>query len=90
MIGDDNTIRRPSARQARVAIQATYVGANFIHRYLWKYQGWLQGYNGGPMRQPVMKLNDSQMRSVREPLLKSGFKLADEDAVTFYTGRNPL
>ena len=78
------------ARQARVAIQATYAGANFIHRYLWKYQGWLQGYNGGPMRQPVMKLNDSQMRSVREPLLKSGFKLADEDAVTFYAGRNPL
>lgn len=78
------------ARQARVAIQATYAGANFIHRYLWKYQGWLQGYNGGPMRQPVMKLNDSQMRSVREPLLKSRFKLADEDAVTFYAGRNPL
>ena len=78
------------ARQARVAIQATFAGANFIHRYLWKYQGWLQGYNGGPMRQPVMKLNDSQMRTVREPLLKSGFKLADEDAVEFYTGRNPL
>jgi len=33
------------ARQARVAIQATFAGANFIHRYLWKYQGWLHGYN---------------------------------------------
>jgi dihydrodipicolinate synthase/N-acetylneuraminate lyase len=77
------------ARQARVAIQATFAGANFIHRYLWKYQGWLQGYNGGPMRLPVMKLNDSQMRTVREPLLKSGFTLADEDAVDFYRGRNP-
>ena len=51
------------ARQARVAIQTTFAGANFIHRYLWKYQGWLHGYNGGPMRQPVMKLNDSQMRT---------------------------
>jgi dihydrodipicolinate synthase/N-acetylneuraminate lyase len=78
------------ARQARVAIQTTFAGANFIHRYLWKYQGWLHGYNGGPMRQPVMKLNDSQMRTVREPLLKSGFKLADEDPAAFYTGRNPL
>jgi hypothetical protein len=66
------------ARQARVAIQATFAGANFIHRYLWKYQAWLQGYNGGPMRLPVMKLNDSQMRTVREPLLKSGFELRDE------------
>jgi 4-hydroxy-tetrahydrodipicolinate synthase len=77
------------ARQARVAIQTTFAGANFIHRYLWKYQGWLHGYNGGPMRQPVMKLNDSQMRTVREPLLKSGFKLLDEDATSFYAGRNP-
>ena len=77
------------ARQARVAIQATFAGANFIHRYLWKYQGWLQGYNGGPMRQPVMKLNDAQMRNVREPLLRSGFKIADEDATDFYRGRNP-
>jgi len=41
------------------------------------------------MRQPVMKLNDSQMRTVREPLLKSGFNLADEDNATFYVGRNP-
>jgi dihydrodipicolinate synthase/N-acetylneuraminate lyase len=78
------------ARQARVAIQTTFAGANFIHRYLWKYQGWLHGYNGGPMRQPVMKLNDSQMRTVREPLLKSGFQPSDEDAVAFYTGRNPM
>lgn len=77
------------ARQARVAIQSTFAGANFIHRYLWKYQAWLHGYNGGPMRQPVMKLNDSQMRAVREPLLKSGFKLTEEDAVAFYQGRNP-
>ena len=42
------------------------------------------------MRQPVMKLNDSQMRTVREPLLKSGFKLGDEDNAAFYVGRNPL
>jgi hypothetical protein len=26
---------------------------------------------------------------VREPLLKSGFKLADEDGAAFYRGRNP-
>ncbi len=78
------------ARQARVAIQTTFAGANFIHRYLWKYQGWLHGYNGGPMRQPVMKLNDAQMRSVREPLLRSGFDLEDADATAFYAGRHPL
>lgn len=77
------------ARQARVAIQATFGGANFIHRYLWKYQGWLHGYNGGPLRQPAMKMNDAQMRNVREPLVRSGFELRDEDAVEYYRGRNP-
>jgi dihydrodipicolinate synthase/N-acetylneuraminate lyase len=77
------------ARQARVAIQATVVGANFIHRTLWKYQGWLHGYNGGPMRMPAMKLTDNQMRAVRDPLLRSGFKIGDEGPADFYRGRNP-
>jgi len=77
------------ARNARVAIQATFGGANFIHRYLWKYQAWLQGYNGGPMRQPVMKLSDAQMRAVRDPLLRSGFKLEEESPGAFFLGRNP-
>ena len=77
------------ARQARVAIQGTVAGGNFIHRYLWKYQGWLHGYNGGPMRQPIMKLNDNQMRAVRDPLPRCGFDIKDEDATAFYRGRNP-
>jgi 4-hydroxy-tetrahydrodipicolinate synthase len=77
------------ARQARIAIQASFAGANFIHRYLWKYQAWLQGYNGGPMRQPVMKLTDQQMRAVRDPLVRSGFTIADESPDKFFVGRNP-
>lgn len=75
------------ARNARVAIQGTVVGANFIHRALWKYQQWLQGYNGGRMRQPVMKLTDAQMRQMRESLIKSGFDMKDEGAQDFYDGR---
>jgi 4-hydroxy-tetrahydrodipicolinate synthase len=77
------------ARQARVQAQATFAGANFIHRYLWKYQAWLQGYNGGPMRQPIMKINDAQMRLVRDGLVKSGFDIKEEAAKDFYQGRNP-
>ena len=77
------------ARQARVAIQASFGGANFIHRYLWKYQAWLQGYNGGPMRQPVMKLTDAQMRTMTDALKRSGFEVGDGDPVKFYEGRNP-
>lgn len=78
------------ARSARVAIQATIGGANFIHRYLWKYQAWLQGYNGGPMRQPVMKLSDAQMRGLRDPLVRSGFKISEETPADFYASRNPI
>jgi dihydrodipicolinate synthase/N-acetylneuraminate lyase len=77
------------ARAARGAVQGTFAGANFIHRYLWKYQAWLQGYNGGPMRQPIMKLSDSQMRTMREALVKSGFTPAEEGPETFFNGRNP-
>lgn len=77
------------ARAARGAVQGTFAGANFIHRYLWKYQAWLQGYNGGPMRQPIMKLSDSQMRTMREALVKSGFKLPEEGPEAFFNGRNP-
>lgn len=78
------------ARTARVAVQGSFAGANFIHRYLWKYQAWLQGYNGGPMRQPVMKLTDPQMRNVRDALVRSGMSLADETPDQFFTGRNPI
>jgi 4-hydroxy-tetrahydrodipicolinate synthase len=77
------------ARQTRVAIQASFAGANVIHRYLWKYQGWLQGYNGGVLRQPAMKLNDTQMRTVRDGLLRSGFEIPEESPVAFYDGRCP-
>ncbi|MCG8507047.1 MAG: dihydrodipicolinate synthase family protein [Sphingomonadales bacterium] len=75
------------ARVARVAIQSTVVGANFIHRALWKYQQWLQGYNGGRMRQPAAKLNDAQMRQMRDALIKSGFDVKDEGPQDFYRGR---
>ncbi|HEY3302667.1 MAG TPA: dihydrodipicolinate synthase family protein [Candidatus Binatia bacterium] len=77
------------ARNARLAEQATFSGANFIHRYLWKYQAWLNGYNGGPLRQPAMKLNDGQMRRVRDALTRSGLEPTQEGPAEFYAGRNP-
>jgi len=75
------------ARTARMNVQGTVAGANLIHRYLWKYQAWLNGYNGGPMRQPVMKLGDGQMHAVRDPLIKCGFDISDEGPLDFYVGR---
>ena len=63
---------------------------NFIHRMFWKFQGWLQGMNGGPLRQPVMRLNDGQMAALRKGLVDSGFAPVKESNRDFFTGRNPV
>ncbi len=76
-------------RTTRVAIQGSFAGANFIHRYLWKYQAWLHGYAGGPMRQPIMKLTDAQMKTVRAGLVRGGFEPEDAPPAKFYEGRHP-
>lgn len=82
--------RTQPARVTRGALQAAFEGANFIHRYLWKYQGWLNGYNGGPVRQPVMKLNDGQMRRAADGLIASGIiEKQPADLAEYFVGRNP-
>jgi len=78
-----------SARTQRMAEQAASAGANFIHRYMWKYQAWLNGYNGGPLRQPMMKLTDGQMRRLRDALTRSGLEPEKADFAEFFIGRNP-
>lgn len=73
-------------REAKGAFHATFRGANLIHRVGWKYLGWLQGYNGGLLRMPQMRLQPGQMRALRAGLAASGFDLpADDDG--FYHGR---
>jgi 4-hydroxy-tetrahydrodipicolinate synthase len=76
------------ARNARSTTMSS-VGANLVHRYLWKFQGWLNGYNGGPIRQPAMKLSESQMRVSAEGARKAGIASSDEPFADFYLGRNP-
>lgn len=76
------------ARSARSATMSSG-GANLVHRYLWKFQAWLNGYNGGPIRQPAMKLSESQMRTAADGVRKAGIADADEPFADFYIGRNP-
>lgn len=77
-------------RKARGALHGSIAGARLIHRPAWKYMGWLQGFNGGPLRMPQMRLDGALMRSLREGLAKSGYDLADEPAERFFEGRNPV
>jgi 4-hydroxy-tetrahydrodipicolinate synthase len=78
-------------RTRRLQDMASFAGANFIHRTSWKYQGWLNGFNGGPMRLPTMRLASSAASGLREAMIKAGTIPADTptDIAGFYIGRNP-
>lgn len=74
------------AREAKGAFHGSFAGANLIHRVGWKYLSWLQGYNGGLLRMPQMRLNPAQRKSLRAGLAASGFELPADDA-GFFAGR---
>jgi 4-hydroxy-tetrahydrodipicolinate synthase len=76
------------ARRANAGIGAIG-GANTVHRMAWKYQAWLSGYNGGPLRMPTARLVSSQMQSLRNGLTASGLPVTDAPDEAFFVGRNP-
>ena len=78
------------ARAAAGAVNAASSGGHFLNRMVWAYQGWLQGYNGGPLRQPTMKIHEQQMNQLRTGLLRSGLKPTEEPNAAFFVGRNPV
>ena len=77
------------ARRAAQTTNAYMAQTSFLHRMMWKYQGWLNGYNGGPMRRPTMRLNDATMRTLRNGLAQSGIKPTESHDREFFIGRNP-
>jgi dihydrodipicolinate synthase/N-acetylneuraminate lyase len=74
-------------REAKGAFHASFAGANLIHRVGWKYMSWLQGYNGGLLRMPQMRLSPGQMKSLRGGAEAAGFDVPADDS-GFYQGRN--
>jgi 4-hydroxy-tetrahydrodipicolinate synthase len=74
--------------QARIQSEAG-AGTNMVHRLVWKYEGWLFGFNGGPIRQPHLRINDGQMRALRAAAVSSGLPVTDADDHEFFVGRNP-
>lgn len=77
------------ARMAQMNLSASLRGTNFVHRMMWKYEGWLQGFNGGPLRQPTNRLVDSQMKALRQGLIASGLEVTPDPDKEFFVGRNP-
>ena len=78
------------ARKANATASAYMTQTNFIHRMQWKYMGWLNGFNGGPMRRPTMRLNDAMMKLLRDGLAKSGIEPTKSHDREFYVGRHPV
>jgi dihydrodipicolinate synthase/N-acetylneuraminate lyase len=78
------------AREANASIAGGYRGVGLINRLAWKYQGWLNGFNGGPIRQPHLRLWDGQMRTLRAGLEATGAKPAPGTDAEFWIGRNPM
>jgi 4-hydroxy-tetrahydrodipicolinate synthase len=77
------------ARLTNMNTMAMIAGSNFIHRMIWKYQGWLNGFNGGPLRQPTMRLVDRQMKALRQGLVSAGLEVTVDPDKAFFVGRNP-
>ncbi|MEP9380759.1 dihydrodipicolinate synthase family protein [Nocardioides sp. KR10-350] len=68
----------------------TMAGTNLVHRLMWKYKGWLNGFNGGPTRGPQARLLQSQMNTLRGALVQSGIAPAPGEDDDFFIGRNPM
>jgi 4-hydroxy-tetrahydrodipicolinate synthase len=77
------------ARKVKAALFPGLHGGSVLNRQAWKFQGWLQGYNGGPLRQPTMRLQDSQMAALRKGLVDAGFEPSTDPFREFFVGRNP-
>lgn len=64
-------------------------GTNLVHRLVWKYQGWLHGFNGGPIRSPHHRISDRQMATLRAAAVASGLPVTDDPDSAFLVGRSP-
>ena len=78
------------AVKAKQCMTTLLDGGSVINHQAWKFQGWLQGYNGGPLRNPTHRMHESQMNILKKGLLDSGLEPTDDPFREFFVGRNPL
>lgn len=64
-------------------------GGGLINRLLWKYEGWLQGYNGGPLRHPTARVYQRDMAALRRGQEAAGLDPTPDADALFFVGRNP-
>ncbi|MCW2665324.1 MAG: hypothetical protein JWN57_286 [Frankiales bacterium] len=78
-------------RQARLKDMQSFAGSGTINRLSWKYMSWLNGFNGGAVRMPSMRLNPEQAAGMASAMKAAGVIApdAETDIGLFMTGRNP-
>jgi 4-hydroxy-tetrahydrodipicolinate synthase len=79
----------PARRANSAVVGAAMEGISFVPRVLWKYQGWLHGMNGGPLRQPQPRINAGQMAALRAGAAAAGLAVTEDPDELFLVGRNP-
>lgn len=78
------------ARQANGAAAQSYAaGTGMLNRTMWKYQDWLAGFNGGPLRGAAMRAPDRFMKSLRQGLAACGLPVTSDPDSAFIVGRHP-
>lgn len=64
-------------------------GQGLSNRLLWKYQSWLQGFNGGPIRHPTARVYAKDMALLRNATQAAGLEPTASPDEDFFIGRNP-
>jgi 4-hydroxy-tetrahydrodipicolinate synthase len=78
------------ARNANGAAAQSYAGGTgVLNRTMWKYQDWLAGFNGGPLRAPAMRVPDRFMKQLRQGLVASKLPVTDDPDSQYQIGRFP-
>jgi len=79
------------ARSANTAVTQSYLSATgALNRSLWKYQDWLAGFNGGPLRAPTFRVADRVMTQLRQSLVAAGLPVTSDPDSQYLIGRNPV
>jgi 4-hydroxy-tetrahydrodipicolinate synthase len=82
--------RLAPVRRANSAIaSATVALTQLVPRAVWKYQGWLLGFNGGPLRGPQQRITAAQMATLRAGAAAAGLPVTSDSDELFWVGRNP-
>lgn len=77
------------ARVANRTVANTTQTGHIVNRMAWKYQAWLNGFNGGPLRTPTARIVAQEMAAFRRALAASQLEVTDDPDELFFVGRNP-